>query len=119
MRRFYLNSIAEPTTSRILLGQEEHSTVLAEIRDIVVAEQFRRQGIGIRMLNYISANAREKGAAVLRSGTGIENEASDGLHKKSGFTTYRKEYEIVLDEKAVAEFTEPINPADPKSRSAD
>ncbi len=98
---------------------EGYGMVLAEIRDIVVVQQCRRQGIATRMLKAVSSTARKNGAAVLRSETGIENTASDSLHRQLGFTTHRMEYEKVLDEKAVTDFAEPENSADAKSRAAD
>ena len=61
-----------------------------------MSESHRRQGIGTEILEHVEALARERGADLLRSDTGIENLASDRLHTKAGFKPIRTEYEKVL-----------------------
>jgi len=75
----------------------DYNLTIAEVMDIAVAPDYQRRGIGLEMLTHIEQLARERGANILRSGSGIENVASQGLHEKSGFTTYRMLYEKVLN----------------------
>jgi GNAT superfamily N-acetyltransferase len=75
---------------------EGYGITIADVRDIAVAEGFRRRGIGAKILRHIEAVARRNGAAVLRSETGVENAASQALHRKSGFAVHRIDYEKVL-----------------------
>ena len=80
---------------------EGYGTVLAEVRDVAVKAEFRRQGIGTGIFRHIESLARKHGAVVLRSEVGIENAVSQGLHKKYGFAPHRVGYEKVLDHAAV------------------
>jgi GNAT superfamily N-acetyltransferase len=74
----------------------EYDTTAAEIDDIMVVPGFQRRGIAVQVIRYVEKLARERGATLLRSGTGIENVASQGLHTKSGFYTRRLEFEKEL-----------------------
>ena len=76
---------------------EGYDVTIAEINDIAVSASHRRQGIGTEILEHVEALARERGADLLRSDTGIENLASDRLHTKAGFKPIRTEYEKVLN----------------------
>ena len=51
------------------------------------------------MLEHAEHLARDKGAHSLRSGAGIDNIDSQGLHVNGAFKPYRIEYEKLLDEK--------------------
>lgn len=75
---------------------EGYGITFAEVRDIEVIEPLRRRGIGAAMLERAEQAAREHGAAVLRSETGVENAASRALHDASGFAQYRLLYEKLL-----------------------
>lgn len=75
---------------------EGYGITIADVRDIAVAEGFRRRGIGAKILRHIEGVARRNGAAVLRSETGVENAASQALHRKRGFAAHRIGYEKVL-----------------------
>jgi ribosomal protein S18 acetylase RimI-like enzyme len=55
------------------------------IAHLAVAEQFRRQGIGIRLLEYAQSAAIEQGKAKLSLLTEIENTPARALYKKFGF----------------------------------
>ena len=77
----------------------DYNLIIAEVRDIVVIEEHQRKGIGRRILEHAEQLARDRGAHVLRSETGIDNTASQGLHVKSAFKPYRIEYEKLLDER--------------------
>jgi len=68
----------------------------AELMDIAVAPDHQRRGIGLMMMERIERIAKERGATLLRSCTGIENVASQKLHEKFGFKPYRIHYEKVL-----------------------
>jgi GNAT superfamily N-acetyltransferase len=75
----------------------DYGLSVAEINDLLVAPEFQRRGVGTRMLEYIEKKAKEKGANLLRSETGIENLASRKLHEKFGFHEYRILFEKKLD----------------------
>ena len=79
---------------------EDYDITIAEVNDIAVTQFYRRKGVGSQMLVYIEKLARERGARLLRSETGIENIASDRLHTKLGFKPYRIEYEKVLNDRS-------------------
>ena len=75
---------------------EGYSITIAEVMDFAVALGHQRRGTGLKMMRHIEEIARERGATLLRSGTGIENVASQKLHEKTGFEAYRIHYERVL-----------------------
>ena len=74
----------------------DYNISIAEINDIAVAPDFQRRRIALKLMAYVEKQARERGANLLRSGTGFENVASQGLHAKSGFQTYSIRYEKLL-----------------------
>lgn len=74
----------------------DYNISIAEINDIAVSPDFQRRGIALKLMAYIEQQARDRGANLLRSGTGFENTASQGLHAKSGFQTYSIRYEKLL-----------------------
>jgi GNAT superfamily N-acetyltransferase len=69
---------------------------LAEFADLTVRPTHQRQGIGTKIMAHVEKEARRRGASLIRSGWGVENNASQGLHEKCGFTPY-----VVLCEKEV------------------
>jgi len=73
-----------------------YNITIAEVMDIIVTKSYQRHGVGLMMLKHIEEVARQRGATLLRSDTGIENIASQKLHKKFGFKPYRIQYEKVL-----------------------
>ena len=75
---------------------EESGFRFAEIQDIFVEEEFRRQGVAEELIGYAVNRAKEYGAKVIRSGTGSGNVASIRLHEKLGFYPYRFEFEKEL-----------------------
>jgi GNAT superfamily N-acetyltransferase len=75
---------------------KEYNLAIAEIREIAIAEEYRKQGLGTSFLRHIEEAARANGAHVLRSGTGWGNTASKRLHEGCGFLPSRVEYEKVL-----------------------
>lgn len=74
----------------------DYNVTIAEVNDIAVSKQYRRKGIGTKILDHVEQLARKRGAHLLRSEAGIENMASDRLHRKAGFKPYRMQYEKVL-----------------------
>lgn len=70
---------------------------IATLRDLVVEPGHQRRGIGRLMLQAVEAAAREKGAGVLRVETSLDNEATQKMYQKAGFTVARLIYEKVLD----------------------
>jgi hypothetical protein len=48
------------------------------------------------MLSYIEKEVRSRGANLLVSSTGVDNEASQAMHKKYGFGLRRFDYQIWL-----------------------
>lgn len=75
---------------------ESYSISYAEVRDLEVAPDFQRRGIGLRLLERAEKLARERGAVLLRSETGAGNTASRRLHEKHGFGEFRVQYEKLL-----------------------
>lgn len=74
----------------------DYRLLVAEIREIYVAKEFRKSGIGKYAIEYAEKAARVKGADILRSGTGYENAGSRTIHEHYGFKPYRIEYEKLL-----------------------
>jgi GNAT superfamily N-acetyltransferase len=68
----------------------------AHIEDILVTREFRRKGVALQVIRHVEELARERGATILRSGTGIENLASQAMHRKAGFYVERTEFEKEL-----------------------
>lgn len=77
---------------------EGYDVTVAEIVDVFVASERRRQGIGSDIMSRIEETARKLGASLLRSDTGIENVASQNLHEKMGYAPYKIHYEKALGE---------------------
>ncbi len=75
---------------------QDYSITIAEVMDIAVMPDYRRRGVGSDMLKHIEETARERGATLLRSDTGIDNVASQKLHERFGFKTYRICYEKII-----------------------
>lgn len=74
----------------------DYNITIAEIMDIAVVSDYQQRGVGLEMFNHIEEVARAKGAALLRSDTGIANVASHRLHEKAGFKPYRIHYEKII-----------------------
>jgi putative acetyltransferase len=65
-----------------LLEQDEGC---AELKRMIVPEDFRRQGIGEALLRATEAEARRLGIATLRLEVGIRNEAAHAMYRRAGF----------------------------------
>jgi GNAT superfamily N-acetyltransferase len=74
----------------------DEDLTIAEVYDLAVTEDYQRRGIGRKLLAHAEQLARERGADILRSGTGIENTISQKLHTSSAFKTYYIQYEKLL-----------------------
>ncbi len=79
--------------SDIDMGPGIPAYTIASVYGVGVKPEFQRQGIATEILSYIEREARRKGANLIRSGAGIDNIASQRLHKKYGFNVYQKLYE--------------------------
>ena len=75
----------------------------AQVYDLMVTDDYQRHGIGRKLLAHAEKLARERGADILRSGTGIENTASQSLHESSAFKIYYIEYEKLLTNEKLME----------------
>ena len=75
---------------------EGYDVTIAEVNDIAAVASHRLKGIGTQILEHAEMLVRNRGAHLWRSEAGIENVASDGLHRKLGFKPYRIECEKVL-----------------------
>lgn len=73
-----------------------YEVIIAEIMDIAVSPAYQRRGVGQQIMRRIENKARQAGATLLRSDTGVENTASQNLHRDMDFRTYKIHYEKVL-----------------------
>jgi len=76
---------------------EDPKFIRAEVKDIYIEEAYRKSGIAIYLMDYAEKSAKRNGAKVIRSGTGIKNIKSQGLHEKMGYYQCWFEYEKVLN----------------------
>ena len=73
-----------------------YGLTVAQVEDVAVVPEYRRRGIATLLMAHVEQLAVERGANLLRSGTGIENVASQELHRSLGFHTIRLDYEKIL-----------------------
>jgi ribosomal protein S18 acetylase RimI-like enzyme len=78
-------------------SQSPQGRTVATVRDLVVEPGHQRRGIGRLMLQAAEEAARQNGAGVMRVETSVENEATQRIYQKAGFTVARLIYEKVLD----------------------
>ncbi len=69
---------------------------IAEIDEISILPAHQAQGTGTTTVATAEAIARERGAAVLRASTGIENVASQHLHATAGLDVIHVSFEKQL-----------------------
>jgi ribosomal protein S18 acetylase RimI-like enzyme len=74
-----------------------HNKVIATLHNLTVAPNFQRRGIGRMMLQAAESKAREQDAGILRVETSIENQPTQSMYQKAGFTVARLLYEKELD----------------------
>ena len=72
--------------------------LIAIVQNLTVAPNFQRRGIGGMMLQAAEMKAKEMKAGILRVETSIENQPTQAMYQKAGFTVARLLYEKVLDE---------------------
>jgi ribosomal protein S18 acetylase RimI-like enzyme len=93
--------LEEMTSNRIFLGTftdiPDYGITISEIMDIAVASDHQHRGIETTMIRYTEKLAKNRGATLLRSDTGIDNVASQKLHESLGFRPYR-----IHDEKSLS-----------------
>jgi GNAT superfamily N-acetyltransferase len=75
---------------------QDYSLTIAGIMEVAVTPEYQRRAIGTMILKHVMELAKERGATLLRSDTGIENTASQKLHESLWFKPYRLNYEKVL-----------------------
>ncbi len=68
----------------------------ADVYDLAVAPEYRRMGIGSRMMAFAEEAARTNGANALYIGTGWENEPARSLYVRRGFREREIEYEMLF-----------------------
>ena len=68
----------------------------ADVYDLAVAPEYRRMGIGSRMMAFAEESARESGANALYIDTGWENEPARSLYVKRGFREREIGYEMLF-----------------------
>ena len=77
-------------------ADNENGFYFVDVQDIYVEEEYRNMRIAETLMKYAETKAKENGAIVIRSGTGIENTKSLNLHNKLGYYQYRYEFEKLL-----------------------
>jgi GNAT superfamily N-acetyltransferase len=75
---------------------ESQDLTFAEIREISVAAEHQRRGIGGLMLRHAEERAQKLGAIALRSETEYDNAAAQAMHGSHGFKVVSYQYEKVL-----------------------
>ncbi len=95
--REYAALFARDTPKRVVLVAEQAQGRVAgfvvarcaaeewEIENVVVEEEFRRQGIGRSLIEELLAEARRRGVAAILLEVRESNAAALGLYKKLGF----------------------------------
>ena len=68
----------------------------AHIAEICVDEQYRRQGIGQRLLDFVKADAKEKGFSRIELDVWAFNDAL-AFYEAEGYTVFRRYMELNLD----------------------
>jgi GNAT superfamily N-acetyltransferase len=74
-----------------------YEVTVAEVNDLEVIASHQRVGIGTMLLQHAETIARERGADLLRSESGVDNDAYQGLHRKLEMVPYRLRYEKRLN----------------------
>jgi len=74
-----------------------HNRLIATLHNLTVAPNFQRRGIGGMMLQAVESIAKRSKAGILRVETSIENQPTQAMYQKAGFTVARLLYEKELD----------------------
>ena len=69
----------------------------AHIAEICVDEQYRRRGVGKRLLDFVKADAKEKGFSRIELDVWAFNDAL-AFYEAEGYTVFRRYLELKLDE---------------------
>ena len=69
----------------------------AHIAEICVDEKYRRRGVGKRLLNFVKADAKEKGFSRIELDVWAFNDAL-AFYEAEGYTVFRRYLELKLDE---------------------
>lgn len=78
-------------------AESPQGRTIATLRNLVVEPGHQRRGIGKMMLQTVETLAKERHAGIMRVETSVENEATQAIYQKQGFTVARLIYEKVLD----------------------
>ncbi|OLF51012.1 aminoglycoside 6'-N-acetyltransferase [Pseudomonas chlororaphis] len=76
--------LAEASLRRDYVNGTEHSPVVF-LEGLYVSAEQRRQGIAERLIEAVAHWGREQGCVEMASDTGLENLASQAVHKALGF----------------------------------
>lgn len=89
-----------------------------EITNVAVAEQFRKNGVGSRIIDYMIKQAVDMGIERIYLEVRLSNEAAQGLYRKYGFCSQgiRKNFYRKPDEDAIVMVCQPEIPTTVKSR---
>ena len=68
----------------------------AHIAEICVDEQYRRRGVGKRLLDFVKADAKEKGFSRIELDVWAFNDAL-AFYEAEGYTVFRRYMELKLD----------------------
>ena len=74
----------------------EYGFTRADVDDLAVAPQFRRRGLGSKMMEFAEEAARASGANALYVDTGWENAPARSLYVRRGFREREIRYEMLL-----------------------
>ena len=69
----------------------------AHIAEICVDEKYRRRGVGKRLLDFVKADAKEKGFSRIELDVWAFNDAL-AFYEAEGYTVFRRYLELKLDE---------------------
>jgi ribosomal-protein-alanine acetyltransferase len=80
-----INQKADPEIVGYAISQYRKNSTEARIYSIAIGLQFRKQGLGILLLNEICARAVKRGCKSIRLEMDISNEAAKAFYKRLGF----------------------------------
>jgi ribosomal protein S18 acetylase RimI-like enzyme len=81
----------------LTFGDSPYNRVIATLHNLTVAPNHQRRGIGGMMLQAVESMAKHCKAGILRVETSIENQPTQAMYQKAGFTVARLLYEKELD----------------------
>ncbi|OGH64703.1 MAG: GNAT family N-acetyltransferase [Candidatus Magasanikbacteria bacterium RIFCSPHIGHO2_01_FULL_41_23] len=79
-----------------LLKNDLHKESFGLIEDLFVVEEYRKKGIGKKLIEALIASAREKGCYKLVSTSRYSRSEIHDWYQRLGFTDYGKEFRLDL-----------------------